>query len=110
MCEHHLWSPIPGELDSLAMELQYNDGFVAYLNGTEVARRNAPASTNWNSAATTNRSDEESLVPEVINLTPDLNLVSPGINVLSFHALNSAANDDGFLLSPILKGVWCAGE
>ena len=27
------------ELDSLSLEVQYNDGFVAYLNGTEVARR-----------------------------------------------------------------------
>ena len=32
--------------------MRYDDGFVAYLNGTEVLRRNAPATLGWNSSAT----------------------------------------------------------
>ncbi len=28
--------------DSIALSMKYDDGFVAYLNGTEIARRNAP--------------------------------------------------------------------
>lgn len=35
----------PDDLDQLALTLNYNDGYVAYLNGTEVARRNAPTGT-----------------------------------------------------------------
>src|SRR6185295_17010304 len=38
--------------DQLSMNIQYDDGFIAFLNGTEVARRNAPASPTWNSVAT----------------------------------------------------------
>ena len=37
-------------VNSLLMEIKYDDAFVAYLNGTEVARSNsAPATIAWNS-------------------------------------------------------------
>jgi len=39
--------------ETLRLRLRYEDGFVAYLNGWEVARRNAPAKPQWNSTATT---------------------------------------------------------
>ena len=42
----------PAALKELRLRMQYDDGFVAYLNGVEVARRNAPDTVSWNSAAT----------------------------------------------------------
>jgi len=42
----------PYALTMLTLSLRYDDGFVAYLNGTEVLRRNAPATLAWNSSAT----------------------------------------------------------
>ncbi|MEX2187844.1 MAG: discoidin domain-containing protein, partial [Pirellulales bacterium] len=33
----------PTAIDVLRLRMKYDDGFVAYLNGTEVARRNAPS-------------------------------------------------------------------
>lgn len=36
----------------LTLSMRYDDGFVAYLNGNEVLRRNAPATLAWNSGAT----------------------------------------------------------
>jgi hypothetical protein len=42
----------PYTLTLLTLSLRYDDGFVAYLNGTEVLRRNAPATLAWNSSAT----------------------------------------------------------
>jgi hypothetical protein len=38
--------------EKIKLRLRYEDGFVAYLNGYEVARVNAPARPQWNSAAT----------------------------------------------------------
>ena len=35
-------SPIPTPITSLTLTLQYNDGFVAWINGRKVARANAP--------------------------------------------------------------------
>jgi hypothetical protein len=40
------------QLQSLTLKAKYDDGFVAYINGVEVARRNAPAAPSWNSTAT----------------------------------------------------------
>lgn len=39
-------------LDGLDLNINYDDGFIAYLNGTEVARSNAPDNATWNSSAT----------------------------------------------------------
>ncbi|HLP78800.1 MAG TPA: lamin tail domain-containing protein, partial [Candidatus Paceibacterota bacterium] len=44
-------------LDRLTLRMKYDDGFIAYLNGVEIARRNSPATPAWNSAATTNHAD-----------------------------------------------------
>src|SRR5262245_64060955 len=39
--------------DELRLRMRFDDGFVAYLNGKEVARRDAPAELRWNSQAAT---------------------------------------------------------
>jgi len=88
----------PAAFSSLTLRMRYDDGFVAYLNGTEVARRNAPASPTWNSAATTSRPNTNVLVAEDISLTAYLNLLQPGANVLAFHGLNFSAGDSDFLI------------
>ena len=40
------------QYQSLVLKMQYDDGFVAYLNGTKVAERKAPTTVAYNSAAT----------------------------------------------------------
>ena len=93
------------DYDSLTLRLIYNDGFVAYLNGQEVLRRNAPTTTNWNSSATTARGVSESSQFESFNLTEHVDLLQAGNNVLAFHGLNVDANDDSFVLFPELLGA-----
>src|SRR5213593_2910988 len=41
----------PALFNSLTLRIKYDDGFLAYLNGVEVARGNAPMFPEWNSAA-----------------------------------------------------------
>ena len=43
------------DFDALRLRMKYEDGFIAYLNGVEIARRNAPAASQWNSPATADR-------------------------------------------------------
>lgn len=92
----------PAALQSLTLRVQYNDGFVAYLNGQEIARRNAPASPQWNSAATNSRSAALSLAYEDINVSGHLGLLVTGNNLLALHGLNVSAADANFLLLPQL--------
>src|SRR5262249_16483967 len=73
-------------------------GFVAWLNGVEVARRNAPATPQWNSTATTSRLSSNVVVYEDIDLTSYLHLLQAGPNVLAIQGLNASAADTHFLL------------
>ncbi len=92
----------PAALDSLFLRLRYNDGFAAWLNGTLVARVNAPLALSWNSAATAARSGLESQQPELFNLTAERGRLVAGANLLAVQGLNRDANDPNFLLAPEL--------
>ncbi|MDD8047115.1 MAG: lamin tail domain-containing protein, partial [Verrucomicrobiota bacterium] len=92
----------PLAIQSLDLKMQYDDGFVAYLNGTEVARSNAPTPPAWNSTALQPRPNELGVVPEVFSLSGRLDLLRPGLNVLAVHGLNITADDVDFLVHPQL--------
>jgi hypothetical protein len=85
-------------LDWLALWAHYDDGFVAFLNGAEVARANAPQTLAWNSTAPTDRSRTNVLREERFDLSGFTNLIAPGANVLAIHALNDRADSPDFLL------------
>ncbi len=94
------------DLEALTLRVNYDDGYVAYLNGTEVARRNAPASTRWDSLASTDRPDGDALRIEDVDISQYLGLLQPNqINVLAIHGLNDAVDSDEFLLSASLAEV-----
>ena len=86
------------DLGQLTLRMRYDDGFVAFLNGVEVARRNAPASPAWNSAATAERAKPAAIAAETIDLGAFLPLLVNGANVLAIHGLNATAADPDFLL------------
>jgi hypothetical protein len=99
----------PAALDELTLRMKYDDGFVAYLNGQEVARRNAPGNSGdaltFNASAPTTRPDNLALAGESIDLSPHLGLLQPGNNLLAIAGLNRAAADGDFLLAPELTAV-----
>ncbi len=93
----------PSILTALSLRIRYDDGFLAYLNGTLIASRNAPAGADQNSAATADRTLAQSLTAETIDLGAHLGLLQAGgNNVLAIHGLNSAAGDVDFVLQPEL--------
>ncbi len=100
----------PAALDALTLRMRYEDGFVAYLNGQEVARRNAPAGitkASWNAAAAMNRPDVEALDFESISLAEYIPLLRtrPAKNVLAIHGLNDSAANAEFMLFPVLTAA-----
>jgi len=92
----------PSLLRSMALRMRYDDGFVVWLNGVKVAERNAPASLEWNAAATANRSLTEVFTTDSIDLTANRNLIRPGQNWMAVQGLNSSAADPEFLMQPDL--------
>lgn len=95
----------PSSYEALLLNMRYDDGFVAYLNGVEVARRNAPATLAFNSSATVDRSLVDATTVETISLTSFIGLLNNGQNVLAIQGLNSSSADPSFLVLPELTGV-----
>ena len=92
-------------LNFLTLQMKYNAGFVAYLNGVEVARRNAADPLAWNSAATNGQSTAAAMQFENIDISPAIGLLQPGQNVLAIQGLNFSATNSGFLILPQLVGT-----
>lgn len=87
----------------LALWMRYDDGFVAFLNGVEMARANAPERIAWDSSAVTNRSRGAAITAERFDLSGFAHLLHPGVNVLAIQALNDAADSPEFLLQAELE-------
>ncbi|MCP5523002.1 MAG: CotH kinase family protein [Verrucomicrobiales bacterium] len=92
-------------LNDLFLNVRYDDGFVAYLNGTEVVRANAPTGLAYNSVAASDRARSEATQPEAFAMADWVPLLVPGQNVLGFLALNNQADSLDFLLSAELANV-----
>ena len=102
---------IPFNVNSLAdvaglnLRMRFDDGFIAYLNGQEVARGNVPDPAVWNSAALADQMTGDSVRNQDFDLTADLGFLVQGANVLAIQGLNSSAGDPDFLLLPQLDMV-----
>jgi len=90
------------QVGALTLRMDYDDGFIAYLNGTRVASRNATGSPGYNSTAT---GVHEASGPVEIDLTAykDLLRAEDGGNVLAIHALNVSAGDADMLIVAALS-------
>ena len=90
----------PSVVFSLTLGVQYDDGYVAYVNGQEVARRNAPDVLTWDAAATEQHRDRDAVVFEDVQIDP--RVLNPGENLLAIHALNTTPRSSDFLVVPRL--------
>lgn len=88
--------------DKLWLAAQYDDGFIAYLNGTEIARRNFGGTGTYTSTSSEQRLDTDAVNIETIDISQHLGLLTAGANVLAFRVLNSSLGDPDLLLVPQL--------
>jgi hypothetical protein len=100
----------PAQVQWLTLRVDYNDGFVAYLNGAEVARRNlagTPGSTvPFNAPATATHARG---LTEEIDLTAFAPLLKTGTNILAIQAHGTSETDGTFTLLPELLGNFTRG-
>ena len=90
----------PDAITGLILQMKYDDGFVAYLNGTEVMRANINGAARFDSSAMSNHPNSHALKFEDFTL-PGAALVA-GVNVLAVHAVNQSANSSDMLVIPQL--------
>src|SRR5512144_2524909 len=89
----------PAAVYGLRMTMYYDDGFVVYLNGQEVARMNvAGTPPAYNTAASP---DHECTGAETFDL--DKSKLVPGVNVIAIQGHNGGTASSDFIVAPVLE-------
>ncbi len=86
----------PSGFDFLILNMRYDDGFVAYINGVEVQRALFTGTPAWNSAADGNH---EASGVESFDISDHIGALRQGINVLAIHGLNVSTTSSDLLIS-----------
>ena len=86
-------------VDSLTLKLKYDDGFVAYLNGTTIASDRVPSPLEYNSTSIGSHTDSLALQFVSFDLSSHLSSLTTGTNTLTFHHLNDSPASSDYLLS-----------
>ena len=89
----------PNGFSSMTLNIRYDDGFVAYINGVEVARSNFSGTPDWNSHASSTHSDSAAVLFESIDVSAFIDELQQGSNVLAIHGLNASSTSSDFLIS-----------
>lgn len=85
----------PDNYDFLSLNMHYDDGFIAYINGTEVQRVLFTGTPTWNSRAS---SGHEAQGIEFFDLSEHLDDLLWGRNILAIHGLNVSASSSDFII------------
>jgi hypothetical protein len=80
----------------MTLKARCDDGFVAFINGMEVASINKPDPFEWNSSCA-NRSDSTEFAE--LPVSEHLTTLHAGDNILAIHAMNQGSNSSDFLIS-----------
>ena len=95
----------PAKFNFMTLKMRYDDGFIAYVNGLEVARGNFTGTPTWNSSANSSRSDSLAVNFENIDISAYLYALQPDNNILAIHGLNTSTTSSDFLISAELVVV-----
>ena len=82
--------------NSLSLQMRYDDGFIAYLNGVEVARAGIAGEAVWTSQA---GSEHSAMIVESFDVSGFSDLLVEGVNMLAIHGLNVSKDSSDFLIS-----------
>jgi hypothetical protein len=98
------FTPAGASYSNLMLKMRYDDGFIVYLNGAEVARRNFTGDPQWNSVAGAANPDDAAKLQTTIDISGSIGLLRPGVNLLAVHGLNTSVDSADFLISVELVG------
>ncbi|HCO95395.1 MAG TPA: hypothetical protein DIU00_15835, partial [Phycisphaerales bacterium] len=87
------------EFNFMTLKIRYDDAFIAYLNGIEIARRNFNGTPARNSRASASHSDSVAVQFENIDVSAFLDNLGSGANLLAIHGLNASTTSSDLLIS-----------
>ena len=88
--------------DRLRLRLRYGDGFVAYLNGQEIARQGISGAAAFDSSADASRPGQRPWSTTSWMCPVAWGCCARASNLLAIHALNASPNQPSLLLDPEL--------
>ncbi len=89
----------PSAISSMTLSMKYDNGFIAYINGQQVAIANAPENANrFSTASTSAPLDLLARKFEDFPLTEHTGALVDGTNVLAIHLMNYVSSDSSDLL------------
>ncbi|MCA9263946.1 MAG: tandem-95 repeat protein [Planctomycetales bacterium] len=92
------------QASQLRLRMKFDDGFVAYINGFEVARSNVPdAVPSWNSSADDHPDAAAILFQDYEIINADAILNEGANNVLAIHGININTTSSDMLILPELR-------
>ena len=86
-------------IKTLTLKVRYDDGFVAYINGSEVQRALFTGTPAWDSLADTGHSDSAAVNLESFDISDHVGTLQQGGNTLAIHGLNTPIGSTDFLIS-----------
>lgn len=93
----------PTDFRIMRLYVQFDDGFVAYLNGVEVARQHAEGEPAWDSLATETIGGRGRPSFEAFDISAYLSHLQAGQNLLAIHGLNATTDSTDFLINATLE-------
>ena len=96
-------------INFLKLRIQYDSGFVAYLNGVESVSVYKPDPLEWNAQAAGDNPDYRAIEFEEFDLGSLANQLKVGTNVLAIHGMNGSFGSSDFLISFELIGKQASG-
>lgn len=89
-------------VDGLTLRMKFEDGYVAWLNGVEVARRNLPPGPiGWQAEAAVH-DDGDAVRFDDVDISAFAEALQVGENVLAIQVVNAGANSSDLLILPAL--------
>ena len=89
------------DIESLRLQMQYDDGFAAFINGVPITSRNAPSSLSWDASATSNHEASINTFSSY-DISSAIGELHPGTNLLAIHGLNTNPGSSDFIIRPRL--------
>ncbi len=95
--------PSPEDIQSLTLELTYEDAYILFLNGEEVGRANITSPTpNVFPPFHTKADSTKEPIKVTLNLSSKKHLLKEGENWIALAGYNTSLGSSDFILSPLL--------
>jgi hypothetical protein len=93
----------PEDVHRLRLQIQYDDGFTVYLNGTPVALRAAVLEDGTRADARFTHPDALAVLFHTVDLTSFRNRLLPGENMLGIRGMNDRIDSSDMLFRAVLE-------